>query len=68
MHVQTVPFIKTKAWNFYNPTGKQIKKIYYNSTDIQIDVSIVMMDMDNMENTRLIINLKENKMDEWAEK
>ena len=67
MHVQTVPFIKTKAWSFYYSTGKQIKTIYYKSTDIPIDVSIVMIDMDNMENTRLIINLKEDKMDEWAE-
>ena len=66
-HVQTIPFIKAQAWNYYYPTGKFWKTVYYKTTQIPISVSIVMMDMENMGHTRLVINLKEDSMDEWGE-
>ena len=65
-HVQTIPFIKIKAWDYYYSNGKLWKTIYYNNIDIPISTSIVMMDMENKKHTRLVINLKE-KMDEWEE-
>lgn len=67
-HLQTVSFIKSKAWNFYDPKGTHLKTIYYKTMKIPINVSIVVLDLENMKNTRLIIELKEDKMDEWPER
>lgn len=66
-HLQSVPFIKSKAWNFYDPTGKHLKTVYYKTMGIPINVSIVVMDMDKMEDSKLTIELKVDKMDEWPE-
>jgi hypothetical protein len=61
---QMIPFVKVKSWEYYYADGKSLKKVVYKHHQIPVSTSIVMMDPENMEHTRLVINLKEN-MDEW---
>lgn len=64
--VQTISFVKVKAWEYYHADGKFWKKVYYKHNEIPLSTSIVIMDSENIEQTRLVINLKE-RMDEWEE-
>lgn len=66
--VQTVPFIKALAWNYLHPNGSFWKTVYYRNTEIPITTRIVMMDHENTESTSLVIELKKDRMDEWAER
>ncbi len=66
-HAQTVSFIKAKAWNYYHPNGSLWKTVYYRTTEIPITTRIVMMDPENNKSTSLVIELKKDRMDEWAE-
>jgi hypothetical protein len=59
-----IPFVKVKSWEYYHADGKSFKKVIYKHHQIPVSTSIVMMNPENMEHTRLVINLKEN-MDEW---
>jgi hypothetical protein len=60
---QAIPFVKVKAWKYYHPDGTIWKKVNFKHRQIPVNTSIVIMDLENTEQTRLIINLKE-RLDE----
>lgn len=61
---QAIPFVKVKAWKYYHPDGTIWKKVNFKHRQIPVNTSIVIMDLENTEQTRLVINLKE-RLDEW---
>lgn len=63
---QAVPFVKVNAWKYYHPDGNIWKKVNFKHRQIPVNTSIVIMDLENTEQTRLVINLKE-RLDEWED-
>lgn len=66
-HLRTVPFIKTGTWYYYTATRKLWKTLEFKKAAIPIETSVVIMDMENPRKTSLIINLKNDGMDEWVD-
>ncbi len=66
-HLRTVPFIKTGKWSYYHAARKVWKTLAFKKESIPISTSVLIMNMENPGNTSLIINLKDDSMDEWVD-
>jgi hypothetical protein len=60
---RTIPFVKSKIWNFYHPNGRLWKQVRYQAQQIPVEVSVSAALTENGPE-RLLILLKED-LDEW---
>lgn len=64
--MQTIPYIKTGQWNYYNSEGRIWKAIRFINKNIPITTQILLVDPEKNDETRLIVSLKDH-LDEWVE-
>ena len=66
-HLRTVPFIKVGKWSYYHPARNLWKTLQFKKAAIPISTSELIMNTENPGKTSLIINLKDDRMDEWVD-
>lgn len=66
-HLEIIPFIKTGTWNYYHESNIIWKTVEFKNVSIPIELREMINDMENPQNTSLMVGVKDDKMDEWVD-